>query len=58
MASSAYHTCFTEGELDLRRSIRGLIARVYIAMARVSPCIVPSEEETFPLPGITKQTGA
>ena len=47
MALSAYHTCFTAGELDCRRA--------YIAMARGSPCVVPSEEETSPLPGITQR---
>jgi len=42
----------------LKAVYQGPIARVYIAMARGSSCIVPSEEETFPLPGITQQTGA
>ncbi len=34
----------------------GLTARAYIAMARGSPCVVPSEEDISPLPGITHRT--
>ena len=57
MASSAYQACFTVRVLDCRWSISGLTARAYIAMARGSPCVVPSDEDISPLPGITHLMG-
>ena len=48
VASSAYHTCFTPWHRSCRRRISGVMARAYIAMAKGSPCVVPSVDDISP----------
>ncbi len=58
VASSAYHTWWTSGERELSWSIRGVIARAYMAIARGSPRVVPSVDAISPLPVMKSLIGA
>ena len=58
VASSANQTWWTSGQFDLSYRMRGVTARAYIAIARGSPCVVPSVDAISPLLGIIILTGS